>query len=231
MKLAEEREFKQRIIVNGLMPLRRSATKSVFTCKQVSHIMRCFPDDAAGIEDARVQALQSCFARIADLHNIFPHILQDENLLSKKMSDLCIERLGWLNVFNPGNPDLIYDLDMSIWEHYQITLMLVELADVEPGENFLDETWTKWDKQAKTEYIPGEKGDYVLVDGWELPMSWVENGPPDRGFLHVEYYSGRDKETGELAGLEGCAPVWKLRESMMENVLLGTYGERRLRGI
>lgn len=44
-------------------------------------------------------------------------------------------------------------------------------------EKIFWKTWTKFDKQAKTEYIPGEKGDYVLVPGWELPMSWVENGP------------------------------------------------------
>ena len=58
---------------------------------------------------------------------------------------------------------------------------------------------------------------------------WLHS--PNMGYLHVEYYSGRDKSTGKLAGLEGCAPVWKLREQMMENVLLGTYGNRKLSGM
>ena len=82
LKLAEERALRERIIVNGLMPLRRTVTKSILTCKQVAHVMKCFPNDAAGIEDARIQVLQSCFSRISDLHNLFPHILQDGNVVN-----------------------------------------------------------------------------------------------------------------------------------------------------
>ena len=180
----------------------------------------------------RVTVLQSCFNRIVDLENIWSTILLNRDVLSHADYQVALVRLGYLNLFNPmGNsvepgPDLIYDLDMSIKEHYTLTLMLIELADVEPGENFLDETWTKFDKQAKTEYIPGERGDYVLVPGWELPMSWVENGPPDMGWLHVYYYSGRDVETGKLVGKWGCKPVWDLRKKMMANVLLGNKSER-----
>ena len=102
--------------------------------------------------------------------------MQDDSVVSEKDYKSAVTRLGWLNIFNPANPDIIYDLDLSIWEDYQLCLMLVELADVEPGENFIDETFTKFDKQLKNE--EGEKvGGYILVDGWELPMSWVENGP------------------------------------------------------
>ena len=108
-----------------------------------------------------------------------------------------------------------------------------------PVKGIVDFGGTGFDKQAKTEYIPGEKGDYVLVAGWELPMSWVENGPPDKGWLHVYYYSGRDdgnKEewdpklkrkvrqtdcTGKLVGRWGCAPVWDLRKKLTKNCLCG----------
>ena len=207
------------------------------------------PEDAGCTEtlppQCRVTVLQSCFSRIVDLENIWTAILLNRDVLSHEDYLCALSRIGYLNLWNPmgsqtePGPDLIYDLDMSIKEHYNLTLMLIELADVEPGENFLDETWTKFDKQAKTEYIPGEKGDYVLVAGWELPMSWVENGPPDKGWLHVYYYSGRDdgnKEewdpklkrkvrqtdcTGKLVGRWGCAPVWDLRKKLTKNCLCG----------
>ena len=150
-----------------------------------------------------------------------------EDIFSSEYEE-AIHRIGWLNLFNPMDPDMIFDLDHSKHDHYQLALMLVELADIEPGENFVDETWTKWDKQS-VDKLTGEKGCYVQVPGWELPMSWLSpGGIPDQGFLHAEYYSGRDPKQGTtknprgpLAGLEGCSPVWELRQRMMDNVLLG----------
>ena len=247
---AEQKARVKQIMSNGVYPLRRQVSKIYVTCEQVAYILRCFPggeqlgededepfckwlrrydDDQMGSKEAlplfcRVTVLQSCFSRIVDLENIWTTILLNRTILSHQDYEVAILRLGWLNIWHPMcdvGPDLIYDLDMSIKEHYILTLQLIELADVEPGENFLDETWTKWDRQAKTEYIPGEKGDYVEVAGWELPMSWVENGPPDRGFLHVYYYSGRDEETGKLVGKWGCAPVWDLRKKMLKFCLAG----------
>ena len=67
-----------------------------------------------------------------------------------------------------------------------------------------------------------------MVPGWELPMSWLDPGPPEQGFLHVEYYSGRDPSQGTeadprgpLVGLEGCGPKWELRTKLLGQVLLG----------
>jgi hypothetical protein len=141
--------------------------------------------------------------------------------------EVAIHRIGWLNIFNPMDPDMIYDLDHSRHDHYQLSLMLVELADIEPGENFVGETWTKFDKQT-IDPKTGEKGSYVMVPGWELPMSWLDPGPPDQGYLHVEYYSGRDPKQGTkkdprgpLSGLEGCSPVWALRQRLLKNTYLG----------
>jgi hypothetical protein len=237
----------RRVVLNGLMPLRRRISRTWVTCRQVAHLMACFHSNFP--KHCRVDVLQMCFSRIVDLENLFVHImncttLSGQRLLKRLKSDECIggkitremmfqsdyeeaiKRIGWLNMFNPKDPDLTYDLDHSRHDHYQLVLMLTELADVEPGENFVDETFTKWDKQQVN--TTGEKGAFVMIPGWELPMSWLDPGPPTIGHLHVEYYSGRDPSQGSkedprgrLAGLEGCAPIWDLRAGMMEKVLLG----------
>ena len=245
----------RRVVENGLMPLRRRISKRWLTCKQVASIMSCF--EPMYPKYCRVRVLQICFSRIIDLENFFLHIMNHvlpngKRLLHRLKADECngvvdggpgkitrvkmfqtdyeevIKRIGWLNIFNPNDPDLIFDIDHSRYDHYQLVLMLIELADVEPGENFIDETFTKWDKQS-VDPKTGEKGAFVMISGWELPLSWLDPGPPEIGHLHVEYYSGRDSSQlidkddprGSLAGLEGCAPIWELRASMLQKVLLG----------
>merc|ERR1711871_1307285 len=85
----------------------------------------------------------------------------------------AIHCLGWLNIFNPRDPDWTYDLDHSQPDHYAVSKMLIKLADVEPGENFVNKTWTKWDKQAVNPETD-EKGCFVQIPGWELPESWLD---------------------------------------------------------
>ena len=256
-QLTLNKQKSKRVIDNGLRPLRRNVSQKWLTCRQVAYLMSCFPANLPPY--CRVRVLQICFSRIIDLENLFTHIMNyilpqtKQRLLSRTVANIdsggkvtreimfvsdyeeAITRLGWLNIFNPNDPDLIYDLDHSKRDHYQLSLMLVELADIEPGENFVGETWTKYDKQTVNK-VTGEKGAYVLVPGWELPVSWLSPGPPEQGYLHVEYYSGRDPtqvkgttlvkgqledHRGPLAGLEGCNPIWDLRSRMLENVLLG----------
>ena len=229
---------------NGLLPLRRAVSRMYLTCKQVAHVMSCFPHDQP--KYARVRVLQACFSRIVDLENLFPHIMSKPGLLYRKILtkdkdyrrqptsaprddyEEAIHCLGWLNIFNPRDPDWTYNLDHSQPDHYALSRMLIKLADVEPGENFVEETWTKFDKQA-IDANTGEKGCFIKVPGWQLPESWLDPEKiPNVGFLHFQYYSGRDPAKGSdtdprgpLSGLEGCDPVWELRQDLMANVLIG----------
>lgn len=101
-------------------------------------------------------------------------------------------------------PDTTYNLDLTVPDHRRIAWFLVNLAVVEPGENWQDELY-----QPRLNEDP--------IPGWELPMSWEEKGPQDVGRLRLTYYSGAD---------EGCFPVWESRLELQEHVLMGTDGVR-----
>ena len=234
----------KRVRQNGLLPLRRTVGRMFLTCKQVAHVMSCFPRDQPS--HARVRVLQACFSRIVDLENLFPHIMSWPGLLRRKKYnpeknskqrpteaprddyEEAVHCLGWLNLFNPRDPDWTFDLDHAQPDHLALSKILIKLADVEPGENFVNETWTKWDKQA-VDPETGEKGCFVTMPGWQLPESWLDPEKiPDIGFLHFTYYSGRDSSQGTerdprgpLVGLEGCDPIWDLRQEFVGHVLMG----------
>ena len=77
--------------------------------------------------------------------------------------------------------------------------MLVELATVEPGENWIDETfgWTPTDP----------------IPGWELNVGWLKDETfPTKGFLQLRYSSDTS---------DGCAPNWEVRNELMKRVLVG----------
>jgi len=107
------------------------------------------------------------------------------------------QRLGWLNVWNPLKPDFYYELQHTRREERLVSKALLHLAVVEPGENWLEETfsWGRFD---------------TAIPGWELPRTWfTEEGMPSKGLLKLTYYSG------EGIGLEDCDPRWKLRHAIM----------------
>lgn len=65
-----------------------------------------------------------------------------------------LERVGWLNLYNPFEPDLMYRLDLSERDQRLIAQCLVDLAVTEPGENWVGES----------------------LDGreFELPSTWIK---------------------------------------------------------
>ena len=58
-----------------------------------------------------------------------------------------------------------------MWEEREVVCILARLGDIEPGENWIDES-------------------YNDIPGWELPMSWVHGKVPVSGFVKTTYYSG-----------------------------------------
>ena len=83
------------------------------------------------------QVIQSAFSRLIDLenfHKVIDSISMDER-------DELYHRMGILNVLDPMYPDRLFRLDMRRWEHREWCKVLIQLAVVEPGDNWVDVTY------------------------------------------------------------------------------------------
>lgn len=67
---------------------------------------------------------------------------------------------GILNIWTPVYPDGSYRLNLSAWDNREAAKILFKLAEVEPGENLINET-----------FRPSLIED--PIPGWELPMPWT----------------------------------------------------------
>ena len=134
----------------------------------------------------RVDYIVAAHQRITDLHN-FAYFWE---FLSKGEVLATLHRLGWLNVFDPVSPDRRHYMDLDHREMQLVAKVLVRLAVVEPGENWLYE-------------------NYMNKPGWELPVTWI-NTIPSEGRLTLTYSSTA----------KGCAPVWEERVKMRKYCLI-----------
>jgi len=168
------------------------------SCEQASKIIACMPANF----HARPETARILFARLIDLHNFY----RIYDAMASGEQRVCARMLGWLNLMNPMAPERLYELNLAVPDEREMTKVLVELAIGEPGENWLNQSFT---------LVQGEPG----IPGWKLPARWEkedgkEGGGVNRaGFLQLEYYSGQDR---------GCAPVASLRKTLMKRVLCGT---------
>ena len=161
--------------------------------KQLMMILELLP----AIDYLRVMVIQSAFNRIVDLEN-FHWILETDyaNInnvhcpncaMTTDEIDEIYHRLGILNVCDPMHPDRLFKLDLRRWEHREWCKILIQLAINEPGENWVDVSysWSRYDDP---------------VPGWELPQPWAEpdsegsefskdTGPRRYGWLVVMYRS------------------------------------------
>ncbi|POM61165.1 hypothetical protein PHPALM_29859 [Phytophthora palmivora] len=167
------------------------------SCEQASKIIACMP----ATFHARPETARILFSRLIDIDNFY----RIYDVMSKPEQNALSRMLGWLNIMNPMVPERVYALNLSVYDEREMTKVLVELAIGEPGENWLNQSFT---------LVQGEPG----IPGWKLPSRWEkednkEGGVNRAGFLGLEYYSGQD---------QGCAPVLSLRKSLMKRVLCGT---------
>ncbi|KAG9399729.1 NLR, CARD domain-containing protein 3 [Aphanomyces cochlioides] len=173
-----------------LMELQALFCTRWLTVRQAMLILSRWPPSFGS---TRVDAALMLFDRILDLYN-FTQIFA---ALDDEQCAQVIYRLGWLNLWSPLNPELYYELDLTIYEQREVTKVLVQLALDEPGENWQNATFG-WDRDSP-------------MPGWVLNMSWLTPGNfPVKGYLRLEYYSGADK---------GCSPVWPTRRASAQNVL------------
>lgn len=155
-----------------------------FSSKQVARVACGIPEKLWTI---RANIVVMLFPLVVDLYAFATDCL---SIFSEEQEMQVIKRLGWLNVFNPLEPDRCYCFDLSVREEHVAVTILVRLAVVEPGENWEDESYNE-------------------AEGWELPASWAVEAPHD-GSLTTEYTT-----TGD-----GCHPVFDERISLCDHVLI-----------
>eukprot|EP00752_Nemacystus_decipiens_P004848 g4411.t1 len=198
-KLVGKPQYTQdyKLALSKLCELRVQVLQHWLTAKQVITTMNFFPR----CDYLRVIVATTLFGRLVDLENL--DLILDE--FTQAECEEFLWRLGPLNCYNPMKPDRSYDLDLAHRDDREICKVLARLAADEPGENWVGEQYS-WSYAQRP------------VPGWELPLSWTtpdngqNGGPRHCGRLTLRYSS--DPATG-------CAPIWKLRESLMARVLAG----------
>eukprot|EP00644_Phytophthora_capsici_P007602 jgi/Phyca11/131368/e_gw1.104.57.1 len=135
------------------------------SCAQAQELVQAFPNAVR----ARARAACLAFSRIVDLENF----LQIYDGLSVEDQEECVKRLGWLNIFDPLQPDRQYPpLNLSIYDERELVQMLAQLA--------LQEGTSCWQNASyRSNITPG--GDQVVseaADGMDVlpPPGW---GRPD----------------------------------------------------
>jgi len=187
-------EARLNITLDRVREAASSLQTHVMTADQVGQIMMSIPESC---QRARADVLVMMYGKIKDIENLYD--ICDPPELNEEMCEEVINRLGWLNVFNPLKPDHQFNLNMKWRDHRVLAEILVELAVVEPGENLQDQRY-RW------------KPDSDWIPGWDVPESWVRE-IPQTGILQTRYYSGKDK---------GCKPDWHLRQKLLRKVLMGS---------
>ena len=172
--------------------------------QQVITILALFPPST---DYLRVMVVHSVFSRIVDLENF--HQMLDADLFTPDETEELYHRIGILNACDPFSPDRKFRLDLRRWEHREWCKILVQLAITEPGENWVDATysWSRYD-----DHVPG----WVLPESWSVPDEEggefkQELGPRHYGWLVVTYRSKG----------HGCKADPIIRKNLRKRCLVG----------
>ena len=125
----------------------------------------------------REEIIIACFSRVKDLEN-FGKVLRTlptEGILN------VAQRLGWLNIFDPMDPDFIFDLNMKYFDHRIMASALTKLSIVEkgkncscpglpPGRNFCSTNSCEchWFRDERSYF----EGSTTLSYRFQIPISW-----------------------------------------------------------
>lgn len=150
------------------------------TSRQAARIVKEFPQFGYDGQPHRETAILCIFNRIIDLENF--HIVL--NTLPSCNHHTLQNRIGWQNVLNMYQVDRLFILDVSLDDDRNMAIMLAKVAQVEPGENFIE---PKYRRTLSDMFIPG----------WTLPQSWtidpdkakIWDGVPRKGQVSVTYIS------------------------------------------
>ncbi|CAM9229407.1 unnamed protein product [Laminaria digitata] len=181
-----------------LKELEVALCSACLTTDQLARILESFPREG----QIRAEVVVTFYHKVTDIDQMC--LLVDA--LRPDESREVFTRRGFLNVTNPFFADRYYRLDLSVWDDREMAKILIRLAMMEPGENWIDETYER-----KIELGP--------LPGWELPLDWTtpditsdkkEGGPRRFGILTLWYAS-----TPRL----GCMPNLGVRQDLAKRTL------------
>ena len=159
--VASVTEKEDLIVQRQVLMLRQALRHFVVSAKQVEAILHELPGEPTADSCAkhRVEVLIAAFGRVIDLENCNwarwlgfksydtdgnGYVLWDEVAKMRAAGRTpyleLLDRLGYLNLYNPLRPDGEYALQLSVHEERKLAEMLVMLTE-EPGENLLNETF------------------------------------------------------------------------------------------
>jgi len=143
-----------------------------FTCKQVITIIDKFPDH---MKQARAEVAVSCFSRCVDLENWDDVI----DTLPAKLSRELLNRLGFLNVWNPVKPYMPYHCSLTAKDQQVVVDTLLNLAVA--TEETLKEDFSRNEIPLHELYAKA-----VLPDAGEIYFTFVphEDAKPAVVFQH-----------------------------------------------
>ncbi|CAM9323480.1 unnamed protein product [Ectocarpus fasciculatus] len=160
-----------------LKELEVALCSSCLTSDQLVRILENFPREG----QIRAEVVTTFYHKVLDTGNMC--LLVDALRPDEEREVLA--RRGYLNVVNPVFADRYYHLNLAVWDEREMAKILVRLAITEPGENWLDETYTR-------------SPEIGALYGWELPLDWTQDaGPRNVGILTLWYSSSPRR---------GCAP-------------------------
>lgn len=121
----EEVRNKQAADRRKLRVIREAATEMYFTVDMLRSVLSMLTDAEARVETAVIM-----FSRMLDGTALLG-ALQAE--LTAEELQACFERIGYLNLFTPLEPDGEYRLDLASFEERQVASILIELSTIEVG--------------------------------------------------------------------------------------------------
>ena len=110
--------------------LKRSTFSYFYSGEQIQRLVGWLP------KGQRAEAAVTLFGRCLKMED-FKNV---EKVLTIEEIHELKERLGAMAVMNPYNPDGPYELDLRVYDQRKVALMLIYLADGEPGENWQEES-------------------------------------------------------------------------------------------
>ena len=146
-----------------------------FTCEQLEHLLAVLPKKPQNkkVHTLKIEMIVAMFARLVDVEHFSWIIMHN---LGKGERKAVINRVGWLNVFDPHHPQGEYNLNLEKAEHRKLARILTRLVQHED-----DFQWTN----ATFNGFP-----------FELPISWARRVPKTGevyvNITHGESGDGRD---------------------------------------
>ena len=180
-----------------LQELQLATVKHYFCASNVLQIIDCFINDY--LIQSRITVI--FFSRIWDLHN-FDIIMRN---IKKHAQNDVINKLGWLNIFNPLKPSFDYSISLKYADSRLLLVSLLQLGSQENGEQIREDPRTdlllvslygslhrvlsdvKLDVVRFTYYELGERSNTV---NWQARKDLIQKflvgtAPIDRSMLDV----------------------------------------------